>query len=419
MFLTYNGFPTFQANALNNPPLQNSIVQIAAVPTANTVTPPAPNTRELLNISTYDEQFDSPLNATTTPSFFMFLNNYTTNEVHVTMTANAFKVYLPESNFKNPSVFLFNATTLSTAGLHYQAVDNYCPVVIPNGTYQNWQPNLVNSVNGTIYGYQIYGGGGYAGVNDTLLVQTGASISSARQVQSYLITSVPFSLPRQGVQQYRYIILDKNCNPIYSSALTVWSNPVSITLPSTANIPQYQAPAITASCNQYNFTTGNTLKGYEVCTGIDTKNFVQSWNIKVLKVQPLVSQVVNSVVINGASFSFNWTIPNVSAQYVVQISANVGSVSDPTNFVGSWAINNLFGQHGLPIYGFVYGILLILVAVFGTGYDMRVGIPASVAALLVGQYLQIYNLTVTSFFAIVIIGIIAIFYLYNRQEQGG
>ena len=254
-----------------------------------------------------------------------------------------------------------------------------------------------------------------------MVVNIGTNTASVRQVQSYLIqpASVPFTLYRILGASYQYVFYDNNCNPIYTTPLTVWSNPLTITLPSNTGVPQFIAPNITANCNEFSMNVSNVITAHELCNGNDSQKIVKSWTIKVQRQGALTAIVVNSITINGTSFHYNWSVVNTSQQYTVQIIANYGQGGGQTLFVGSWAINNLLNPANLPIYAFIFGIFLILVAIFGTAYDIRVGIPASIAALLVGQFLGIYNIYVTGFYALLIIGIITMFYLYSRQEQGG
>jgi len=360
-------------------------------------------TRKLFNISTFDQQFFTPLIATTTYSFSAFFNGYNIPLNTITVTANNFQIFMPSGNFMNPTILVTNQSALSTAPSHFNMINNFLNALVSNTIYQNYKMYLANN-NASLYAFQIYqGGSGYGCIGCTMVIQTGPSSSTAFQVESYLITAVPFALPLQNGQQYKFLFYDTSGNLIFTSPFSIWSNPIQIFLPSSTNAPPSFTPSINATCSAHKIPTN-----YILCTGIDKHNTVINWNITIRQINNLVSSpIVYNTVIPGTSFTLNWTVLNGSKNYVLHIGAKTGSQTNSSisvlsfQWIGTTPTKTVAGSDILAIILMVLGIAL--------GYfNWRVAVILELIFLFFGTLATIIQILSPTFIIILIVSIVII-----------
>ena len=331
IMLTYGQFSpavVFNITLSNNPSVQTSTSLTAFALAATDSAPTPPATRKLINVSTFDTQFQTPLIATTSTSFGIIFNNWTIPNILTSYTAANYLIYMPYGNYANPPATIYNSTSLSSAADYYQSINNYFVATVPYGQWLNYNIDLANT-NASTYTFQIYQGGGYGAIGYTMVIQLLTSATTLTQVQSYKIQTVPFQLPLENGMQYRFLFYSPQQQLLYTSALAIWPNPITIYLPSSVNVTPFYNPHPIVNCT-WNPTPVNfiTLD----CAGRDTQNFVKSWSVYTYNVSSILAfkTLVNVTNATGASFNSINVFPYINAYYDTQVVAHVGNLTDPS-----------------------------------------------------------------------------------------
>ena len=338
LVLTYGQFTppiAFPINAINNPLMQTSITQTKGCGTSffafgNTV-PSSPCTREITNITNYDEQFRKLLYANTTIFATYGFNNYSIVNTSV-FSGNNIQLYIASSAYQNPTITQSTPSVISAATGHYDAINTFCSQNINSGTYRNFNIYSVNT-NGSLYTFTVYEGYNPVPSGTFMQVLGGISPQSSVSMQSFKINSNPYSVPLQNGQPYAFKFF--NCTKsIYETNFSVWGNPITLYLPQNFTGPTYKLPALNATCGEHPYV-GNTLK--IVCNGTDAASFTNAWKVRLWNVTTLLSStLLSSQLIHGSSFTFTYEPVSPTAEYQVVAVAEVGNVIDPQYTVLSW-----------------------------------------------------------------------------------
>ena len=401
-------FGSYTVNLIDNPSLQRSITQTAfKFYTQNTV-PASPYTRKITNVSTYDQQLFTPLYTNDTNLISLLMNNYTIpqNSSKV-VNSIAYNTYIALSDYQNPAIYFYNSTILSSTKNHYSTVNNYCPITLTNGNFATYKPYLAN-LNASLYTFDIYQGSGYGATNYTMVVETGASPSSAIEVQSYKINQVPFALPLQNSQEYRFLFYNKNCTLVYTSPFSNWPQTITLYLPSNQSLGPFSYSLANAYCNTYH----NSKIEYVICNGQDPTGLTSSWDVNIT--QPSVLSVIPVANYSFASSSFmlNWTVPNSMKLYTINIYYNNAKTPlDP--LVVSYPVNPKSSFTTVESYGLM-SLFFFLVMVIAAFSDIRAAIVMGLLSIFIGGIAQLNLLTLTSFAVLTIIGGTVVFLLRNK-----
>ncbi len=422
--LTYpQPFGQVIVNLTNNPGLQATITQIAGCGSSfyitSNVVPAAPCTRLLIKSNLSDAQYftliPNSLNPSTIVSLQGIYNNYNVAPYSNTMVVgNVFNIYMAQSNYNNLVMSIYNSTFTSQAGSHYPAVNNFCPMTLTSAQSASW-PLYLTNLNGSEYTFTITLGGGQYAVNYTMVVQEGATVSLARQVQSYKIRNSQggFTLALENGQQYRFLFYGLNCTLVYTSALTQWPQSIGIQLPTNVSLPKLLLPTYNVTCNTY--LSGNTNE-WVVCSGQDGQNLMSSWDISANYRTYTYTNTIQTNTVTGASFYWNWTVPNRTKHYVIVINGTYGSL-DNVIPITSYPVNN--GMPPIPTtsYG-ITGVMLLLTMIFANEDDLRGAIICAIAGLLFGAYAGIYyNLYLDVFVALALLAAMVIFMVRNSKGE--
>jgi hypothetical protein len=369
--LTYS-FTSFTANCVNNPLGCTPISQTPLAFLAGRTTPLSPVTRDLFNITTYDQQFQTPLNAVTTASFQWTFNNYTgSNSVLLATNISSFgtgfasmnTVWIPNSLWTNPPILINNLSTLSTAGLHFPTINNFFSNDINHGTWPTYPIYLANNANGSLYTFYVYQCNGYAPTGAYMWSYEGSGAASTA-VQKYKISAIPFSLPLQNGQQYSFQFWTAGQSLIFTQPASV--NPLTITiyLPCAKTNVTNPAPVINATC------LSNTISNTVTCRGIDTQNYVDLWSIHITYHPNIISTAtLASNIIQGSSFVWTYELPNHSTVFYASINATVGRNIDPLfSVMTNFPLFTLgYSINPTQSYDAIFGILLFFIFI-GVAY---------------------------------------------------
>lgn len=353
--------PTYSFNLTSAFGLSQNSLPVNAFkwPLSNTAAV-APYTREILNISTFDQHsFNSLVTTTSVIQTDLFNGWVIANQTSI--SSNVFKQYIAQSSFQNPPLSQTTITLSSTAASHFLAINNYCPGIINSGSYRSFSPYLVD-LNGSLYTFNIYSGYGNAGNGDFMQVQDGISTATAIMVQQFKIQSTPFALALENGGSYAFKFYDSNCNLIYATNFSVWGNPITISIPINQTVPKLQLPNITVLCTKTPITM-NTMN--VACSGNDRNNIITSWNLSVYNVS-VASGWVFSQAHNVAASSFSYTfnsLSNVSATRVIATAIAPGGIQYPYTF--DFNTNSL--QTGLGVFARAFLTLLFLLIGLGIG----------------------------------------------------
>lgn len=338
LILTYGQFTpaiTITATSAQNPLMTSSITQTLGCTSAffafgNTV-PSAPCSREITNITNYDEQFKKLLFANTTIFATYGFNNYSISNT-TSFSANNMQLYMGQSLYQNPTITQATPSIISAASGHFDAINTFCSQNINFGTYRNFNIYSVNT-NGSLYTFTVFKGYNPVPPGTFMEVFGGISQASSIQVQNFKINSNPYSVPLQNGQPYAFKFV--NCtSSIFETNFSVWGNPITLYLPNNFTGPVYQLPILNATCGEAPFGV-NTLK--IICNGTDLAAFTNAWKIKVYNVTtPLSSTLLNTSLLRGTSFTFTYKPVSPKAEYQVIIVADVGNVIDPQYTVLSY-----------------------------------------------------------------------------------
>lgn len=335
--LTYGQFSpaiSFAMNALNNPLVQQSIMQTQfKVTTSNAV---VPYTREINNITGYSEA----THGKTIENFSIFgsyaINNYTFSNSS-TAAGNNIQVYIPSSTYQNPQLTQVPSIIGTDIGVansvFYDAINTFCPVIINNGQYRNYNIYAVNA-NGSLYTFTVYKGYSQTLTGTYMEVFGGVAQSSAIAMQSFKINSNPYSAPLENGQPYSFEFF--NCTKtIYQTNFSVWGNPVTLYMPQNASVPQYIAAQPIAACGTTAYA-GNTLQ--IICNGTDPTNLTNSWQVKVYNVTTLLStSLLATQNFSGKSFAYTFRpARNGSEYHVIVLACTAKTCPDYTQTVLSY-----------------------------------------------------------------------------------
>ena len=401
-------FGSYTVNLINNPSLQRSITQTAfKFYTQNTV-PGSPYTRKITNVSTYDQQLFTALYTNDTNLISLLMNNYTIpqNSSKV-VNSIAYNTYIALSDYQNPAIYFYNSTILSSTKNHYSTVNNYCPITLTNGNFATYKPYLAN-LNASLYTFDIYQGSGYGATNYTMVVETGASPSSAIEVQSYKINQVPFALPLQNGQEYRFLFYNKNCTLVYTSPFSIWPQTITLYLPSNQSLGPFSYSLANAYCNTYH----NSKIEYVICNGQDPTGLTSSWDVNITQPSVLSIIPVANYSFASSSFMLNWTVPNSMKLYTINIYYNNAKTPlDP--LVVSYPVNPKSSFTTVESYGLM-SLFFFLVMVIAAFSDIRAAIVMGLLSIFIGGIAQLNLLTLTSFAVLTIIGGTVVFLLRNK-----
>ena len=353
-------FVSFVANALNNPGISNIILEQYTNTTSNSlISPSAPDTRKIYQIIAYSELTSSPINANTTVSGQMMVNNYSISFLSTTPTpaANTFYIYVPQSNYQNPIIYFFNQTAFSTATGYIPVQNNFFDTKKNSTSWNILHIYLVPSLNGSSYGMTASSCNNYAG-GDYVQVLLGPA-GSQKQVQLYKMSQFPFSLPLlNNGYPYQFVLFTANGTEFYSSAISTWLSPISINAGCpTINIPQVIIPNVQYFCSANSTQTGGL---YVACTGKDMNSQVTQWIINFTNQTSLLySTVLKSYVVNSSAFSVNYTYPSNKSSYPVRFTYKYSQIGDPT---GTGAVIVGINQEvAAAAYYFYFYVALILI----------------------------------------------------------
>lgn len=402
-------FTTFNISLPNNPAVQTTITQNAMQFIATNSATSNIIKRKILNVSTYSEGNFSRIPANTTVSFTALFNNYTIAG-SVNFNANQFYVYMPLSNYQNPSIFVSNMVTISKASNFFQAINNFCPSTIANGSVQQYKPYLVDA-GGQLYTFQVYQGSGFTPTGYYMLVQESNGASSP-QVQSYQIESVPFGLPLEVGIQYKFLFENPSCTSVvYQTPLSVWVSPISITLPQNNTIPAVQTINANATCSE----SFNAIAGVNsvTCTGVDPHNFVTSWTIKLFNVTSILnnSALLNETNISGSSFTWTHTLPANNIIYHVQVIGNdAGGANRYSQIILSWLSNLVTAPiNPFAVTGAVIAVFAFFTLIFLGGTNKSMLIIFGVMILFILSTFNIIPMSAPAFFGILFVALILLF----------
>ena len=198
--------------------------------------PPPPTPATSSTISTFNQHTQGTLATNTVFIQTLLLNNYTITNQTIpfsgnALTGNSFTIYMPLSAFQNPNGVQTTATASTQASGFFLGLNNYCGVAF-NNTPRSFMPYLVDG-NGSLYTFSILSGYGTGGVGDYMQIIAGVSKSTGIAVQQYLIQSSPFALALENGAPYSFKFYDSNCHFIYQTNVSIWGNPISISIPLT------------------------------------------------------------------------------------------------------------------------------------------------------------------------------------------
>jgi hypothetical protein len=224
-------------------------------------------------------------------------------------------------------------------------------------------------------------------------VYTGTG-GSAISVQWYHISSLPFAIPLQNGQQYEFQIYSPSQVLLYTQPLSAYPLTITMYIPCSQIGISNPGPVINATCS-VNFNT-NVL----TCQGIDTQNYVRSWDMaityhaSIVSTGTLIRQDCNTnPTLCGASFVFIYQLPNHTIPYYATLNASVGRTANPWYSV--FDNLQLFGANsalspGLA-YNAIFGILLFLVFI-GVAYINEIAaVIGWPLVVIIGQTMHIFQ----------------------------
>lgn len=413
--LTYNNFNTFTANALNNPFI-GQITQSKLIFTPTNTIPTFPNTRQVFGISTFDQQFLTPVNSLSTTSFNFQINNYSSSNVVRFTTNNSNSIWMPTSNFINPMICFTAISTYSSQAGYTSVFNNYineCQTSAMSRQFNIYLPNS-NSIATT---FNIYQNGGYGGYNDSMLIYTGISTTSLSLVQTYLIGSgaVPFILTLQNNQQYQFVFMNSTGSIVYTSTLTNWDGVVNINLPTTP-LPVTQIINATASCGPKAYNSIAAANQID-CTGIDRFNYINQWKITILNITSILNTTLPIATLwfnNTSGFNTIYSLSRLTTTYYVTITGYAPGQSQ-TMWSGSYAPS---GYTPLGFGG--EGIIAIVAFLLGAAIGQRTKSLSIMFTLLILWFLEI--LQITNFGYVTLLGLtvtgIILVYIFESRDRG-
>lgn len=342
--LTYNGFPSFNISFINNPAVQTTITQNAFQFIATNAAAPNIITRVLMTVNVLNQKTLTSLLATTNTQQIQTdtFNNFTIKNVS-SFNWNSFNIYMPNSNFQNPSITQTLLTLSTTATGHVLAVNNYCGQTITSSQSRALTVYPVDTVNGTLFTFQISAGFGIPVIGKFIQIMDGVSNSTAIMVQQFLIGQTPFQLPLIQGNEYSFRIVNgTNCNVIFATNYSIPSNPVVITL-AGQQVQIIQLPNGSVSCG----ISWSPVTKYSTatCNGIDKKSLVTKWQVQLYNASSLQGyKVINASNITGSLFTYNYFPLSNSSIYQVKITSFYGKLTSDPSQTFSFNLNNLISS---------------------------------------------------------------------------
>jgi hypothetical protein len=332
--LTLNAFEFIPANV----PLADALYSPGVLLT-NTV-----YTREMNNITGYSEATRATIPENFTVLATYSINNYTLSNTSV-ITGNNIQIYIPHSNFQNPTITQVTpsiiGTDIGTGSTFFQAINSYCSVNI-GSTPKSYNIYAVDT-NGQLYTFTVYRGYSQVLAGTYMEVLGGISQATAVQMQSFKINSNPYSVPLQNGQPYAFPFV--NCtSSIYETNFSVWSNPITLYLPLNQQVSLYPTANPTASCSKQPYI-GNEFE--IVCDGNDSSGLTKYWQVQVSNVTTLLSSTrlatANITASNTLSrFSYIYEPIDNTSEYNAKVLAFTGNIPDYPITVLSWYTSTQF-----------------------------------------------------------------------------
>jgi hypothetical protein len=329
VWLDYNGLKNFTANYINNPLMTTSITQTSFNIIYSNTIPSAPYTREIFNISTYDEKTFNPMSTSTQVAISAIFNNYTINNSTIFNGANAMQVYMPKSNYQNPALNITSLSTYSQNATYFPAINNYCPGVVSYGNFRTLAIYLVLFNVGQSTTVNIQSGSTGSANGDYVQVLEGVSSTYATIVQQILISSSSFPIPLIVSGSYAFRILNSGCRQIAMTGFAPQTSPITLTVPTSGsiNIPTVPSTNATATCTlAYNYTVSNEMV---ICSGYDSTGLVNQWNATIYDAAGFDQySIIASNTFYGSSFIWRYyPVPKNAVD--AKVIAYAGGTSDP------------------------------------------------------------------------------------------
>ena len=379
-------FTSFYLNFTNNPKVQTSLTLQPFKFIASNTLPASPYTRNLTEIRSYSEYTKLPLNTNTSYSVSSLFNNYTIQTTGFTALdgdANSVMVYMPQSNYANPIIFLSNQTTFSTAGTpYYGRENNYFNTQLSFGSWDTKNIYLPPSNVSSPYGMAISSCTGVAATGDYVTILSGPQ-GSQLQVQQEIIPNSPsFAVYLVNSYLYQFDIYSPAKALVYKSAISSWTSPISLPIPCNVTVTPITLPNVNATCN-WKPSINGTLNA--TCTGVDLNDLVNKWKVEFINQSTvLTSTVMQTDIINASSFSVSYLFPSNHSSYSAKVVAMYGKTIDPTQTF-TFVINPtaIYSTSALGLLT----ILFILAPIALAYFDKNLMLIVYVAFIFMGQAL--------------------------------
>lgn len=408
--LTYlNGLGTFNITLANNPTITSPITFNGFQ--FNTISSGL-ITRKIINETSFDQSTFTKVASDASVSFVALFNNFTLSSGPITaMSSNNFQIYMPASNFQNPSIFVSNTTVLSqNTSAYFREVNNYCPATIINGNFVNWNPYLVPLSAGQLYEFSIFQGAGFGALNFYMIVQGVNTSGVLTQVQSYRIAANPFGDPLIPGAQYKFLFDSPGCgSQVFASALSTWISPIQITIPLNISIPSFPVLSTNVSCS-----VTNTIAN---CAGNNPQNFVYKWQVVGRNITSILGtgKIFNQTNITGASFAWSHSIAGIASPNIC-VYAYWGTTNTVRQQV--YCFNPRQNTHAAPIeagLGLIAIFLITTFVMFGKG-DPKLTLIMTLVGLFLGAATAIIPIPPLVFYGLAAV-ILILAWLFEGQSR--
>jgi hypothetical protein len=404
-------FGSFNISLYNNPAVQTTITQTAFSLYPSNAGGTGITTRPIINISTFNQRTFNTLYTNTTFGGSAIFNNYSFNIHTSNYDSNTFDIFMPQSNYINPNIYLYNETTLSQTPNFFQAINNYCPTTLTSAPPTNtvsYAPYLVDA-NGSIYQFQVFTASGQPATNYYMITQENNGNKNT-QVGSLKIGTSPFGYPLEAINiQYRFLFYNPSCGQlVYTTPLSVPISPIQITLPQNSSYNQVPIGNAIATC------TSNPVAGNDIqitCSGVDSQNFITSWTTSIFTITTVyqIQRLNSSYNASGSSFSYTTNSITNTAQYRAVV---VGCTGTAPNKICEVVYDNLLNNTPHYINPFAAGGALIAILVLftfimlGSEISLELMIPFTLLGLFLAEILDIIPLPTYMFYAIIAVSVI-------------
>ena len=409
--------PTVAFNLTTNNNLSVTSYTLQASKINISVTSTVPTTRQLINFSTYDGQFFTPINALSQISFNYLFNNYSLSYFASAHSNNTNYIWFTQSSFQNPNICLNNITFSTSASGHTTSINSYLLLCQTDTQIRNFKIYL-NNVNSSLITFNIYknGGGGYGGYGDFLYIYTGSSSQSLSLTQIYSIQqTVPFQIYLGTQQRYLFKLITPNNVTLVSTTLEFvnYQTPVNIYLPFNNSVPQTPIIQAVASCS-YNFNVTHNFT-ITTCNGTDLYNMITQWHVEINRVTSYLntSFPLQNYYNSNSSFIHKFNLTNNSWEY------NIKVIGCAQTYCVQLYNNNYGKQQSIPygVFGVILGIFFLLMAITG-GYETP---ETAIAILILGLFILnaigIMNMPIEVWIGIVIAGALVIWRVVSKSSR--